>query len=198
MPAQPEHGTSHVSIVDGDGHAVAMTTTIEAQFGARVMTDGGTGLAGGYLLNNQLTDFALAPTDATGRPVANRLQPGKRPRSSMSPTLVFDARDGRLLMTLGSAFGPAIIHATAKTLLGTLQWGLDAQQAVALPNFGSLGGPVLLEAGRFPAATAEALRGRGHAVVEPELTSGLQAIQRTPDGWFGGADPRREGVARGD
>jgi gamma-glutamyltranspeptidase/glutathione hydrolase len=175
-----------------------MTTTIEAAFGARVMADGGTGLPGGYLLNNQMTDFALAPADAQGRPVANRIQPGKRPRSSMSPTLVFDARDGRLLMTLGSPGGPYIIHFTAKTLLGMAAWGLDAQRAIALPNFGSLGGPVLLEAGRFPAATVQALRQRGHVVQEVELTSGLQAVQRRPLGWFGGADPRREGVVRGD
>ena len=177
---------------------MALTTSIEAAFGARVMADGGSGLPGGYLLNNQLTDFSAAPADAAGRPIANRLQPGKRPRSSMSPTLVFDRRDGRLLMTLGSPGGPAIIHFVAKTLLGTLQWGLDAQGAVDLPNFGSFNGAAVLEAGRFPPATVAALRGRGHNVAEVELTSGLQAIQRTPGGWFGAADPRREGVVRGD
>jgi gamma-glutamyltranspeptidase/glutathione hydrolase len=198
MPEQPEYGTSHISVVDGDGRAVAMTTSIEAAFGARVMADGGTGLPGGYLLNNQLTDFSAVPADAAGRPVANRLQPGKRPRSSMSPTLVFDRRDGRLLMTLGSPGGPAIIHFTAKTLLGTLQWGLDVQNAIDLPNFGSFNGPTVLEAGRFPEATTEVLRGRGHTVAEIELTSGVQAIHRTPGGWRGGADPRREGVVRGD
>ena len=198
MPEQPEHGTSHISVVDGQGRAVAMTTTIEAGFGARLMADGGSGLPGGYLLNNQMTDFSLKPTDAQGRPVANRVEPGKRPRSSMSPTLVFDARDGRLLMTLGSPGGPVIIHFVAKTLIGTLQWGLDAQRAIDLPNFGSLGGPAVLEAGRFPRATLQALRDRGHRVVEFELTSGLQAIQRTPTGWHGGADPRREGIVMGD
>ena len=198
MPEQPEHGTSHISVVDGQGHAVAMTTTIEAGFGARLMADGGSGLPGGYLLNNQMTDFSLAPTDAQGRPVANRIEPGKRPRSSMSPTLVFDTRDGRLLMTLGSPGGPVIIHFTAKTLIGTLQWGLDAQRAIDLPNFGNLGGPTVLETGRFPPATLQALRERGHSVVEFELTSGLQAIQRTPGGWHGGADPRREGIVMGN
>ena len=144
-----------------------------------------------------MTDFSLAPTDAQGRPVANRIEPGKRPRSSMSPTLVFDTRDGRLLMTLGSPGGPVIIHFTAKTLIGTLQWGLDAQRAIDLPNFGNLGGPTVLETGRFPPATLQALRERGHSVVEFELTSGLQAIQRTPGGWHGGADPRREGIVMG-
>ena len=198
MPDQPEYGTSHISIVDGEGRAVAMTTTIEAFFGARVMSDGGTGLPGGFLLNNQMTDFSAAPADAQGRPIANRVAPGKRPRSSMSPTLVFDKSNGQLMMTLGSPGGPVIIHFTAKTLIGTLQWGLDAQRAIDLPNFGSLNGPTLLEKGLFPKATVDALRGRGHVVTELELTSGLQAIQRTATGWFGGADPRREGVVRGD
>ena len=196
--AQPEHGTSHISIVDAQGRGVAMTTTIEAVWGAHLMSDGGTGLAGGFLLNNELTDFSMAPADALGRPVANRVQPGKRPRSSMSPTLVFDSRDGRLLMSLGSPGGAAIIHFTAKTLIGTLDWGLDAQRAIDLPNFGSFGGPLVLEAGRFPAATVAALKARGHQVVETELTSGLQALQRTAIGWHGGADPRREGVVMGD
>ena len=198
MPEQPESGTSHVSVVDGQGRAVAMTSTIEAVFGARLMVDGGTGLPGGFLLNNQMTDFSTVPADAQGRPVANRIEPGKRPRSSMSPTLVFDQRDGRLLMTLGSPGGPGIIHFTAKTLIGTLQWGLSAQQAIDLPNFGSFNGPTLLERGHFPSATVEALRTRGHVVSEIELTSGLQAIQRSAQGWTGGADPRREGVVRGE
>jgi gamma-glutamyltranspeptidase / glutathione hydrolase len=198
MPDQSEHGTSHISVVDAQGGAVALTTSIEAQFGARLMSDGGTGLPGGYLLNNQLTDFSFTPADEQGRPVANRVQPGKRPRSSMSPTLVFDARDGRLLMTLGSPGGAAIIHFTAKTLVASLAWGLDAQAAINLPNFGNFNGPTLLEAGRFPPATVAALKARGHTVLEVEQPSGLQAIRRTPAGWFGGADPRREGIVRGE
>ncbi len=198
QPEQPEAGTSHISIVDGEGRAVAMTTTIEDVFGARLMSDGGTGRAGGFLLNNELTDFSFAPADADGKPIANRVQPGKRPRSSMSPTLVFDKRDGRLLMSLGSPGGAAIIHYTAKTLVGTLDWGLDAQRAIDLPNFGSFNGPTVLERGRFPAAALEALRARGHAVNEIDMTSGLQAIQRRGSGWYGGADPRREGVVMGD
>jgi gamma-glutamyltranspeptidase / glutathione hydrolase len=196
--AQPESGTSHISIVDAQGRALAMTTTIEDVFGARLMSDGGTGRPGGFLLNNELTDFSFAPADAEGKPIANRVQPGKRPRSSMSPMLVFDARDGRLLMSLGSPGGAAIIHFTAKTLLGTLAWGLDAQRAIDLPNFGSFNGPTVVERGRIPAATLDALRARGHTVNEIDMTSGLQAIQRTGTGWFGGADPRREGVAMGD
>ena len=176
-----------------------MTTTIEYVFGAQLMSDGGTGLPGGFLLNNQLTDFSFAPADAQGRPVANRVQPGKRPRSSMSPTLVFDAQDGRLLMSLGSPGGAAIIHFTAKALVGMLAGDLDAQRAIDLPNFGNFNSPTLLEQGGFPPATVQALRARGHTVHEIEMTSGLQALQRRPDGrWFGGADPRREGVVLGD
>ncbi len=199
MPVQPEGGTSHVSVVDEGGRAVALTTSIEAVFGARIMADGGTGLPGGYLLNNQLTDFAFAPIGAFGLPVANRVQPGKRPRSSMSPTLVFDAGDGRLLMTLGSPGGAAIIHYTAKTLIGSLHWGLAAQQAIDLPNFAAGNGPTtVLEAGRFPPAALAALRSRGHEVSEAALTSGVQALQRTATGWHGAADPRREGVVVGE
>ena len=198
MPAQPEYGTSHVSVVDARGHAVAMTTTIEAAFGARRMVSTDAARPGGFLLNNQLTDFSLAPTDAQGRPIANRVEPGKRPRSSMSPTLVFDKSSGQLVMSGGSPGGALIIHYTAKLLLGTLHGGLNAQQAVSLPNFGSLNGPTLLEAGRFGAPMVEALKARGHEVREMDMTSGLQAIERTATGWFGGADPRREGVVLGD
>ena len=195
---QPEQGTSHISIVDAQGRVIAMTTTIEAVWGSRILADGGTGLPGGFMLNNELTDFSLAPADAQGRPIANRVQPGKRPRSSMSPTLVFDRRDGRVVMSAGSPGGAPIIHYTTKTLIATLDWGLDPQAAVALPNFGSLNGPTLLERGRFPATAIDALQARGHTVQEADLTSGLQALQRTPAGWLGGADRRREGVVLGE
>ena len=198
MPMQPEYGTSHISVVDAHGRAVAMTTTIEAAFGARRMVTTDPARPGGFLLNNQLTDFSFAATDAQGRPIANRVEPGKRPRSSMSPMLVFDKASGELLMSGGSPGGALIIHYTAKLLAGTLHGGLNAQQAISLPNFGSLNGPTLLESGRFGLAMTEALKARGHEVREMEMTSGLQAIERTATGWFGGADPRREGIVLGD
>lgn len=197
-PDQPEYGTSHISIVDAQGNALAMTTTIEDAWGARQMVNRGQGLAGGFLLNNELTDFSFAPTDANGTPIANRVEPGKRPRSSMSPILVFDKSDGQLVMSAGSPGGALIIHYTAKSLYAMLNWGLNAQDAINLPNFASLNGPTLLEEGRFPALTVDALKSRGHEVREISMTSGLQAIERTPTGFFGGADPRREGVVLGD
>jgi gamma-glutamyltranspeptidase/glutathione hydrolase len=198
MPAQTEYGTSHISVVDAKGRAVAMTTTIEAAFGARRMVSTDPARPGGFLLNNQLTDFSFAPADAQGRPIANRVEPGKRPRSSMSPTLVFDKTSGELLMSGGSPGGALIIHYTAKLLAGALHGELNAQQAINLPNFGSLNGPTLLEKGRFDSGMTDALKARGHEVREMEMTSGLQAIERTARGWFGGADPRREGVVLGD
>ena len=198
MPTQTEYGTSHISVVDAQGRAVAMTTTIEAAFGSRRMVTTDPSRPGGFLLNNELTDFSFPPADAQGRSIANRVEPGKRPRSSMSPTLVFDKATGQLLMSGGSPGGALIIHYTAKLLTGTLHWGLNAQQAIDLPNFGSLGGPTLLEAKRFDGTTLDALKARGHTVREIDMTSGLQAIERTPTGWFGGADPRREGVVLGD
>lgn len=198
QPEQPEYGTSHISIVDDEGNAVAMTTTIEQAFGSRILSDGGTGLAGGFLLNNELTDFSFVP-EVDGEPVANRVEPGKRPRSSMSPTLVFDQESGELVASLGSPGGAAIIHYTARTLVALRDWGLSAQEALNLPHAITLGGDVYVEEGRFPEATMDALRERGHTVSERELTSGLQAIMRLNDGsLFGGADPRREGVVMGD
>ena len=160
------------------------------------------GLSGGFLLNNELTDFSFAPTDATGNLIANRVQPGKRPRSSMAPALVFDKTTGALVMSGGSPGGALIIHYTAKTLYGVLNWGMLPQQAINLPNFASLNGPTVLEEKRFPAATVDALTARGHEVREANMTSGLQAITRGQAHgkslWFGGADPRREGVVMGD
>jgi gamma-glutamyltranspeptidase/glutathione hydrolase len=189
-PEGIEHGTSHISVVDADGNAVAMTTTIESQFGARIMT------RSGFLLNNELTDFNFAPVQ-DGRPVANRVEGGKRPRSSMAPTIVFDAF-GRLYAVTGSPGGSQIVGFVAKTLVAILDWKLDPQTAVDLPNALSRNGPTELEAGTEAEAWKPALETKGHDVVLTEMTSGIQAIVVTPEGFLGGADSRREGVAIGD
>lgn len=189
QPAQPEAGTSHLSIVDAAGNAVAMTTTIESAFGARVVV-------GGFVLNNQLTDFAFVP-EADGRLLANRVEPGKRPRSSMAPTLVFDA-EGRLLAVLGSPGGARIIHYVARALVALLDWGMEPQAAAALPHVGTIGAALDLEEGTPLAALAPVLAARGHTVRLVPMPSGLQIILLGRDGLRGGADPRREGVALGD
>ncbi|MGX1744414.1 gamma-glutamyltransferase [Bosea sp. NPDC055353] len=185
-----ENGTSHISVVDADGNAVAMTTTIEDGFGSRLMTKGG------FLLNNELTDFNFAPEE-DGKPVANRVEPGKRPRSSMAPTLVFDAF-GRLYAVVGSPGGSQIIGYVGKTLVALLDWKMDPQQAVDFGNFGSRNGPTELEKGTEAEAWKAALEAKGHEVRLLEMTSGTQAIVKTPEGFLGGADGRREGVAIGD
>lgn len=186
--------TSHLVVVDSHGAGLSMTTTVEDAFGSRQMVDG-------FILNNQLTDFSFDSKDANG-PIANRVEPGKRPRSAMSPTVVFDKKTGQLVLAVGSPGGPAIINYVAKVLVGTLDWGLNVQQAIALPNFGSRNGPTELEAGRFPQSTLDALKAKGHSVRQSEQNSGLHGIMRLPihgePYWFGGADPRREGVAKGD
>ena len=181
-------GTSHIAIVDGDGNAASMTTTIENFFGSRVMVRG-------FLLNNQLTDFNFTAQDS-GRPAVNAVAPGKRPRSSMAPTLVF--RDnGDLHLVLGSPGGSRIINYVAKTLIATLDWGLDIQAAIALPNTGSRNGPTEIERGTAAEELAAPLRAMGHDVEITDMTSGLHGIMRVGNGWQGGADPRREGIARG-
>jgi gamma-glutamyltranspeptidase/glutathione hydrolase len=213
-PASLEQpATTHLSIVDAAGNAVAMTSTIESAFGARLMVRG-------FLLNNQLTDFSFA-TRAGDAPIANRVEPGKRPRSSMAPTLVYErgagavrsAVDGRpapgglpapgaLAMAVGSPGGAQIIGYVARTLVLTLGDGLPLQQAISLPNLANRNGPTELEAGRAPPGLAEALRRRGHEVRETAMTSGLQGIARRCDAGgrctlVGGADPRREGLVLG-
>ncbi len=186
--------TSHLVVFDAAGAGVSMTTSVEDAFGSRQ-------LVRGFILNNQLTDFSFDSRDADG-PIANRVQAGKRPRSAMSPTIVFERKSGKLVLALGSPGGPLIINYVAKALVGTLDWGLNVQQAISLPNFGSRNGPTELEAGRFSPAVQEALRARGHVVRSFDMTSGLQGVQRLlihgEPWWFGGADPRREGVAKGD
>ncbi len=188
--AAPEfESTSHFSIVDRYGNAVAMTTSVEDAFGSRLMTQGG------FFLNNQLTDFSFVP-DENGKPVANRIEPGKRPRSSMAPTIAYD-RHGRVAIVVGSAGGSAIINYVTKTLLGIIDWNLDPQAAIALPNFGSRNGPTELEASTSLVALTPKLQALGAEVRMPVMTSGTQAIVRTRDGWRGGADPRREGTVVG-
>jgi gamma-glutamyltranspeptidase/glutathione hydrolase len=180
--------TSHISIVDREGNAVSMTTTIESSLGSRLFVHG-------FLLNNQMTDFSALPRNGT-RAVANAIQPGKRPRSTMAPTLVFDDT-GKLLMAIGSPGGSAIINYVTKTLIATLDWNMDIQAAIALPNFGSRNGPTELEKATAVEKLQAPLQAVGHEVRVTDLTSGLHGIMRVKDGWQGGADPRREGVARG-
>ena len=187
---QLEHGTSDIAIVDPEGNAVAMTTTIEDAFGARLMVHG-------FLLNNELTDFAFVP-EKDGRPVANRVQPGKRPRSSMAPTITFD-RAGHLESVVGSAGGGRIIFYVAQALLGMLDWHDTPAEALALPHVGALDrrGDLVVELEkRTPAeALATALQADGETVQLSTMTSGTQAIRVTPAGPTGAADPRRDGAA---
>lgn len=198
MEYQPDSGTSHVSIIDKDGNSVSMTMTIESGWGSRIMSDGGTGLPGGFHLNNELTDLSLRPYDDDGNPIANRVEPNKRPRSSMSPTLIFDAETDDLVASVGSPGGAAIIHYTAKAIVGMLDWDLNAQEAIDVPNFANFNGPSALEEDRFPTDLIETLEAMGHEIDTRAMTSGLQAIQVIEGGYFGGADPRREGVVMGD
>ena len=187
-PVDEASGTSHIAIVDRDGNAVSMTTTIESFFGARIMVRG-------FLLNNQLTDFNFSPVE-DGRPVANRVEAGKRPRSSMAPSLVFD-RDGKLYMVVGSPGGSLIISYVLKTLVATLDWKLDIQAAIDLPNVASRNEATELERGTSAETLAATLAAMGHPVRIMDMTSGVHGIVRVKDGWNGGADPRREGVAKG-
>jgi gamma-glutamyltranspeptidase/glutathione hydrolase len=176
-------GTSHLSIVDAEGNVASLTTTIEATFGSRIMVRG-------FLLNNQLTDFDFTPGSA------NEIAPRKRPRSSMAPTIVFDADGGRVRLAVGSPGGPNIINYVARALVAMLDWKLEAQAAVAAPNFGSRNGPTLLERGTSHGMLKKELEARGHDIEETPLVSGLHAVERAPGGWRGAADPRREGAVR--
>jgi gamma-glutamyltranspeptidase/glutathione hydrolase len=187
--------TSQVVAVDDQGGAVSMTTTVESAFGSHLMVQG-------FMLNNQMTDFSFIPEE-NGQKVANRVEPGKRPRSSMAPTLIFDRESGELLAALGSPGGSQIIEYVAKSVIGLLDWNLDPQTAINLPNFGSRNGPTELEQGQFSPTLIQALKDKGHAVSEIDMTSGTQAIVRVRDAQgkvslAGGADPRREGQALGD
>lgn len=185
-PEQPS--TTHIVAVDAQGNVVSMTSTIESAFGSKIFVDG-------FLLNNQLTDFSLSNVDAQGKPVANRLEPLKRPRSSMAPMLVL--KDGKPVMAIGSPGGSAIINYVAKTLLGVLDWELNIQQAIDLPNRGSRNSFTELEKNTSLHGLAAGLRVMGHEVREVDFPSGLQGVVLTPDGLEGGSDPRREGVSLG-
>ena len=197
-PAAPHDGidypaTSHLVAVDGRGNVVSFTTTVQIAFGSFVMVEG-------FLLNNQLTDFSFA-LEKDGKPIANRPEPGKRPRSSMTPTLVFDDQ-GRFRMAVGSPGGSRIISYVAKTVIGVLDWGLDIQAAIDLPNMVDRGQGLELERGSSLLDLADPLRAFGHTVSDRPLNSGVHAITATHTAggvlYHGAADPRREGVALGD
>jgi gamma-glutamyltranspeptidase/glutathione hydrolase len=191
--ASERPSTSHFSIVDRHGGAVAMTTSVQGAFGSQLMV-------GGFILNNQLTDFDYAPV-VDGRPVANRVEGGKRPLSSMAPTMVVDER-ARLHLVIGSPGGTRIIGYVAQSIVGVLDWGLDVQRAVSAPHFLAEEGPIEIEEGTALAAHEQALEALGHRVVVNDMNSGLHAIAvdytRRGRALFGGVDPRREGVALGD
>ncbi|MGX9791371.1 gamma-glutamyltransferase family protein [Mycobacterium sp. MMS18-G62] len=204
VPPPAEHGTSQISIVDAQGNAASMTTTVESAFGSFHMVDG-------FILNNQLTDFSAEPAGPDGAPVPNRVQPGKRPRSTMAPTLVFDkpgpAR-GQLYAIAGSPGGSVIIQFVVKTVVGMIDWGLDPQQAVSAVDFGAANTPKTNVGGEHPDIDisdngdhdplVQGLRKLGHQVDLADQSSGLSAITRDVAGWVGGADPRREGLVMGD
>jgi gamma-glutamyltranspeptidase/glutathione hydrolase len=200
----PEHGTSQVSVVDSQGNAAALTTTVESQFGSFHMVDG-------FILNNQLTDFSAEPVGPDGMPVPNRVEPGKRPRSTMAPTLIFEksgAGRGPLFATLGSPGGAVIIQFVVKTVVGISDWGMDPQQAVGMVDFGAANTPKTNVGGEHPNIDptdngdhdplVQGLRKLGHQVDLADQSSGLSAIVRGSPGWTGGADPRREGLVMGD
>lgn len=180
--------TSHFAVIDAQGDVASLTSTIEGPFGNQMMVDG-------YFLNNELTDFTFAP-EVNGVPVANRVEGGKRPRSSMSPTIVYD-RQGRVVLAIGAAGGPTIIAQVAKALIGVLDWKLPVQDAIALPNIMGVGNNVRVEQGTALEAMAPELRALGHNIVVVPVGGKLNGIERVEGGWRGAADPRSEGRAVG-
>ena len=179
--------TSHISIVDSAGNVASMTTTIENGFGSRIMVNG-------YLLNNELTDFSFR-SHAGGVPIANRVEPGKRPRSSMAPTIVL--KDGKPVLAVGSPGGSRIIGYVAQAIIGVIDWGLDVQQAARIPHAVNRFGTYDVEEGTEAVALTEGLTAMGFEVNARALTSGLHLIA-IGDDLQGGADPRREGIAFGE
>jgi len=204
-----EHGTNHFTIVDKKGNVVTMTTTVESGMGSFHFTKG-------FILNNQLTDFSATPTDASNNLIANRVGAGKRPRSTMAPTLVFklasDGSKGDFVMATGSPGGGTIIQYVVKTLVGTLDWGLDAQQSTNLIDFGASNSATTTLGGEHPNlditnsgandALISGLKALGHTISTASQTSGIGSIMRTTvkgqSVWAGSTDPRREGLVLGD
>lgn len=180
--------TSHIVIVDAQGNVLSMTTSIENAFGSTLM-------ANGYLLNNELTDFSFEPTK-DGKPVANRVEAGKRPRSSMAPTIVL--HNGKPYMAIGSPGGSRIIGYVAKTLVAHVDWGMDIQAAISSPNILNRFGTYELEQNTAAAERASELQALGYKTEVRDLNSGIQGIVITDKGLIGGADPRREGRVMGD
>jgi len=183
------HGTSHLSVVDDNGEVVSMTTTIESGFGAQIM-------AGGFLLNNQLTDFSLQPT-VNGKPVANAPEAGKRPMSAMAPSIVFGP-DGKFYIAAGSPGGPVIIPDVAGALIAMVDGKLTPQEATALPHIFNMNSATFIEKGTVLETLEPQLTAMGHTIRVFPIYSGLHIIEKTPEGYIGGADPRRDGVALGD
>lgn len=184
--AMQEHGTTHLSVVDHEGNAVSLTATVESEYGSHRM-------AGGFWLNNQLTDFSLAPV-IDGKPVANAVAPLKAPRSSMSPSIVTD-KDGRLVMVAGSMGGSTIIASVSRTIIGVLDWKQTPQEAVGAAGVFARTPDIFVEGSRMPQDMSAALRGLGWRITEQAAYSGTHVIQVTPQGLIGGADPREEGKA---
>jgi gamma-glutamyltranspeptidase / glutathione hydrolase len=189
VPAAATGGTSHFSIVDADGNVVALTASIEAPFGSRMTS-------GGFPLNNQLTDFSFAPM-VGAREHPNAVAPGKRPRSSMAPIVILD-ESGATRLVIGARGGSRIVGYVLKALVGVLDWDLEIQEAIALPNFAHLADRLELEEGSTLAARRAEFEARGHRVRLEALVSGLHGIEAVGTGWRGGADPRLEGIARGE
>ena len=188
--AMQEHGTTHLSVVDGYGNAVSLTATIESEYGSHRMAPGY-----GFWLNNQLTDFSLVPT-IDGKPVANAVAPRKAPRSSMSPSIITD-RDGELVLVAGSMGGSTIIASVSRTIIGVLDWKQTPQEAVGTSAVFARTPDIMVEKSRMTPAMSDALRKLGWKIVEEDLGSGTHVIQVTPNGLVGGADPREEGKAAG-
>ena len=181
--------TSHFSIVDQQGNGASITTSIEMAFGSSLMVNG-------FLLNNQLTDFSFI-AEKDGAKIANSVEPGKRPRSSMAPTMVFD-KNGKLILLIGSPGGSRIINYVIETLVGLLDWSLSIQGAINLPHFGNRNGTTDLEKNTRLESQKSELEAMNHKVNIRDLNSGLQGINVANDGTLiGGSDPRREGLAAG-